>query len=113
MVFLLMKRPLTVENHTWYYLAGLRKAILCRNASRSANSWFELGEVLDLKGVPKAQLIESSAVESTFSPPSRMVPNYFVFAEINKNGPLVSLNVALQSVFQFHKGLYLQTLSVT
>lgn len=35
-------------------------------------------------------------------------PNYFIFVEIN-NWPLVSPNVALQDVFQFHKGLHLQT----
>lgn len=50
------------------------------------------GEVLDLHGVPKAQLNESSAVESIFSLPIfYMVPNYFIFVETikPKKGPLI------------------------
>lgn len=54
--------------------------------------------------MPKAQMNESSAVESVFSLPFEMVPT-LIFVETNKNGPLVSPNVALQDVFQFHKGL--------
>lgn len=53
-----------------------------------------------MNGVPKAQLNESSAVESVFSLPFEMVPT-FIFVETNKNGPLVSPNGALQDVFQF------------
>lgn len=58
--------------------------------------------------VPKARLNESSAGESIFSLPFQMAPNGFIFVATNKNGPLASPNVALQDVFQFHKGLQLQ-----
>lgn len=64
------------------------------------------GEVLHSNGVSKAQLNESSAVESVFPLPICRWSQLFYLHRNRQSGPMVSPNVALQDVFQFHKGPY-------